>query len=420
MKGPTVRAAFALLRLLVIAPVAGAQPSVENAMDVVVHPDRVAISARISLPQLDIAHPIEDDGMGPVPAEKLSAAMEAHRPYLLGHLKVSADGTPLVGTVVSVTPPDKQVTWEYFDQHHATYELSYPLPAPPKRVKVEHDLLKEFSRLGQRWDVTFAVRIRQSDQGQFTQSFLSQSQPLVFEPRWPRAVVTAATAPATAPAVASEPVDEPARDTHLNVGQVAWQYTVHGFEHIVTGYDHLLFVAALVLAATTLWDLVKVVTAFAVAHTLTLTLSVLDVVRLPSEVVEPVIAGSIVFVALQNALFPRTSRGAARLAIAFVFGLFHGLGFAGGLLETMEGLPAINLAVSLIAFTLGVELAHQVLIVPLYFVLRFLRRRFGGSDVGEAAPAEVVRPSAPLGMRLASVAISLVGMMYFVASLRHA
>ena len=84
-----------------------------------------------------------------------------------------------------------------------------------------------------------------------------------------------------------------------------------------------------------MWDLVKVVTAFTAAHTITLTLSVLGVVRLGEHVVEPMIAASIVFVAVQNVAWPRSSRGWGRIAVAFAFGLFHGLGFAGGLQEAI-------------------------------------------------------------------------------------
>ena len=117
-------------------------------------------------------------------------------------------------------------------------------------------------------------------------------------------------------------------------------YIWHGARHILTGYDHLLFLGALVLAATTLWDLVAVVTAFTVAHSLTLTLAALQIVRLPERLVEPVIAASIVCVGLQNIFWPRQARGYTRLAVAFVFGLFHGLGFAGGLLDVMHQMPS--------------------------------------------------------------------------------
>ncbi len=82
-----------------------------------------------------------------------------------------------------------------------------------------------------------------------------------------------------------------------------------GIRHILTGYDHLLFVTALVLAATTLWDLIKVVSAFTLAHTITLTLTALNLIRLPETVVEPLIAASIVFVAIQNVFWRTPSQG---------------------------------------------------------------------------------------------------------------
>ena len=79
----------------------------------------------------------------------------------------------------------------------------------------------------------------------------------------------------------------------------------HGVHHILTGYDHLLFVSALVLAATSLWDLFKVVSAFTIAHTITLTLAALSLIHLSEHIVEPLISASIVFVALQNVLMPK-------------------------------------------------------------------------------------------------------------------
>ena len=86
-----------------------------------------------------------------------------------------------------------------------------------------------------------------------------------------------------------------------------------GIRHILTGYDHLLFVTALVLAATTLWDLIKVVSAFTLAHTITLTLAAMNLIHLPERVVEPLIAASIVFVAIQNVFWPRKpAAGVAR------------------------------------------------------------------------------------------------------------
>lgn len=405
-----------------------AHPSIENSAEIVIHPDQVSVIAKVSLPQIDIEQSIDSLGVGAVEPDKLKAAIEGHAPYFAEHFDVSADGTMLTGRVISAAPPGDTVLWEDFDRHEATYTLSYPIErAPPKQIYIAHDLLDGFTRLGQGWAVNFTVRIRQAHDEQFTQELLTLDQPIDYTCTWPAATtketITATTTATTAP-LADAPSSDPrptAAATSLNTPKLAWSYFMHGLHHILVGYDHLLFVAALVLAATRLWDLVKVVTAFAVAHTLTLTLSVLNLVRLDASIVEPVIAGSIVVVALQNAILPRQSQGKARLAIAFIFGLFHGLGFAGGLLEAMEGMPAINLIVALIAFTLGVEVAHQILIIPLYAILKLIRSRLrkpGAASTETPAPEAAPLPAGvPLFVRFASFMISLAGMVYLVAAL---
>ena len=147
-------------------------------------------------------------------------------------------------------------------------------------------------------------------------------------------------------------------------------FVVHGVRHILTGYDHLLFVAALALGATTLWELVKVVTAFTVAHSVTLTLATLGWVHVSSQLVEPLIAASIVFIAVQNVLRPRPGDGLSRLAAAFVFGLVHGLGFAGGLLEIMHGMEGGTVLLAILGFSLGVELGNQLVLLPLFLGLK--------------------------------------------------
>ena len=154
-----------------------------------------------------------------------------------------------------------------------------------------------------------------------------------------------------------------------------WQ----GVRHILTGYDHLLFISALVLAATTLWDLVKVVTAFTLAHSLTLTLAALNLVHVSTRIVEPLISASIVFVALQNIFWPERSRGWSRLAAAFFFGLFHGLGFAGGLLDLMHRMPAGTVLLAIGGFSLGVEAGHQAVLLPLFAALEAVRRGRAGT-----------------------------------------
>lgn len=184
-----------------------------------------------------------------------------------------------------------------------------------------------------------------------------------------------------------------------------WQ----GVRHILTGYDHLLFVAALVLGATTLWDLVKVVTAFTVAHSITLTLAALGLVNLSEMLVEPVIAASIVAVAVQNVVRPEQARGRSRLALAFLFGLFHGLGFAGGLLEVMHGMSWQIVLRAILGFSLGVETGNQMLLLPLFAALR----------VGAGRADDLSKRGSHI-RRYGSMAVAGAGMFYLTSAIAAA
>jgi hydrogenase/urease accessory protein HupE len=188
-------------------------------------------------------------------------------------------------------------------------------------------------------------------------------------------------------------------------------YFTFGVRHILTGYDHLLFITALVLAAASLWDLIKVVSAFTLAHTITLTLSVLNLVTLNERIVEPMIAASIVFVALQNVLWPRQRTGWSRLAIAFAFGLFHGLGFAGGLKEAMSCMPGSTLGAGLGGFSAGVEAGHQVVVLPLFALMYTVR------NLPTAAAARSRSAIAERILRYGSCAILVAGAWFLVKAI---
>lgn len=156
---------------------------------------------------------------------------------------------------------------------------------------------------------------------------------------------------------------------------VAGTYFILGVEHILLGIDHLFFVLALLLLTTGRWQLVKTVTAFTVAHSITLGLATLGIVHLPSKPVEAVIALSIVFVAAEILRARQDQVGlAARMPwiVAFTFGLLHGFGFAGALSEL--GLPEGQIPVALLFFNLGVE-AGQLLFVAGVLALMTLARR---------------------------------------------
>lgn len=159
-----------------------------------------------------------------------------------------------------------------------------------------------------------------------------------------------------------------------NPGQVAWTYTALGIEHILLGVDHLLFVLALLMVVVGWRKLVGTITAFTVAHSITLALAALGFVSVPGPPVEAIIALSIVFVAAEIIRGRQGNPGlAARLPwiVAFTFGLLHGFGFAGALSEI--GLPQSSIPLALFTFNVGVEIGQLVFvgaILALYLIAR--------------------------------------------------
>jgi hydrogenase/urease accessory protein HupE len=168
-----------------------------------------------------------------------------------------------------------------------------------------------------------------------------------------------------------------------------------GIHHIFIGPDHILFVLALILLGGTLWSQFKIITAFTVAHSITLALATLNIVHLPSQLVESVIALSIVVVGVHDVRQLRRSGTErtgwdVRIPFAFAFGLVHGFGFASVLTEL--DLPQKALAWSLAAFNVGVEIG-QVTIVLLATPLLLAVRRYAAPQVSQGlltAAASVV------------------------------
>jgi hypothetical protein len=176
------------------------------------------------------------------------------------------------------------------------------------------------------------------------------------------------------------------------VGAQALRFVELGVHHILAGYDHVLFVVALLLGTTSLAGVFSVLSLFTLAHSVTLAAAVLDVARFPPQIVEPLIALSIAYVALER-LLATTTR--VRRPVVFGFGLVHGMGFAGTL--QIIGAQGWNLALPLLSFNVGIELG-QGLMVLLVFPLLVVVRRFAWSRLVHGA---------------AQVAISIVGLLWY-------
>jgi hypothetical protein len=168
-----------------------------------------------------------------------------------------------------------------------------------------------------------------------------------------------------------------------------------GFTHILpAGLDHVFFMLGLFLMASTRRALLLQVSAFTLAHSLTLALGAFGAVSIPSRIIEPLIAASIAFIAIENIFATSVSRW--RIFVVFVFGLLHGLGFAGAMADL--GLSGRHLVASLVGFNAGVELGQLAVILAASLVVRALRLPV------DAERQFVLRP--------ASAAIALMGLFW--------
>ena len=162
------------------------------------------------------------------------------------------------------------------------------------------------------------------------------------------------------------------------------RFLLLGIEHILTGYDHIAFLLALVVVAPSLRAVLPVITAFTAAHSITLLLAALRVVSLPSRIVESAIAISICYVAAENLFREKATR---RWLVTFCFGLIHGFGFASALQNLIVG--KTNLLVSVVSFNVGVELGQLLIFALMLPVLRALARIVQARSVIVATSAAV-------------------------------
>jgi hydrogenase/urease accessory protein HupE len=166
--------------------------------------------------------------------------------------------------------------------------------------------------------------------------------------------------------------DAPVWEEEPSVWKPAWRFLLLGVEHILVGYDHLLFLFALLLVTTRLRQLIGVVSAFTAAHSITLIAAALGAVRLPASIVEPAIAATIIYVGVEN-FFVRDAR--RRWLLTFALGLVHGFGFAGLVAEM--GLPATGRVLTLLSFNVGVELGQVAAVSLVWPLMKLARARAG-------------------------------------------
>jgi hypothetical protein len=294
----------------------------------------------IALRDLDAATTLDANGDGEITWGEVRAKRAEIAAYALSRLDLASGGTacPLGAADALID--------QHSDGAYAVLRLSAKCPQPGPALSVEYRLLFDI-------DPTHRGLLQYVEDGRTHSAIFSAE----------------------------------ARAQTLGAG-TAWQqltaYVHEGVWHIWLGFDHILFLLSLLLPAVLLrrggawqpaesfrgafWDVARIVTAFTVAHSITLTLAALNIVSLPSRWIESAIALSVVLAAINN-VFPVVSHG--RWLAAFGFGLIHGFGFAGALRDL--GLPTGSLALSLFGFNVGVELGQLAIVgvfLPAAFWLR--------------------------------------------------
>jgi hypothetical protein len=336
------RLASILLLSLWIAPAYAHKPS-DSYLMLSVEGDRLTGQWDIALRDLDYAIGLDADGNGEITWGEVKAKHNEIAAYALTRLAIATDD---VGCPMRVT--------EHLIDHHSdgAYEVmrfAVECPAPPWVLTIKYNLLFDL-------DPQHRGLLRLEEQG--------RTHTAIFSP---------------------ERNTWQLESQSIGLGRQFIEFFNTGVWHIWTGFDHILFLCALLLPAVlehgagkwravatfrqAFFEVLGIVTAFTVAHSITLSLAVLGFVTLPSRLIESAIAASVVVAALNN-LYPLIEK---RLwMVAFAFGLVHGLGFANVLTDLQ--LPRSALAASLVSFNLGVE-AGQLAIVATFLPLAYLSRR---------------------------------------------
>lgn len=358
--------------LLALLLAAAPHPNSLSSSVVTVRGARVTVELRCqALSLLEVTGPQADaDADGLLSQAELDAVRPAAAAHLLAHYRLRAGsggdpsgGTPLAGTLAALSPGDVEPDLLGVTQWiEATLLFEHDAPLP--------DLLLDITVFqATSPDHRDLCELRFNDDPP-VEALFWQGEPVRHYTPPPRAEEppAAGAAPAAAPA-----------DFAPALPLAGWVRL--GVDHILTGWDHLCFLAGLLVAAGGLAALLGVVTAFTLAHSLTLALAALELVSVPSRPVELLIAASIAWVGLANLL---QRRPVARWKEAFGFGLVHGLGFAGFLGEALAG--ESRRLVPLLGFNLGVEagqLALVLLAVALLALARSALRRPAAAPGGE-------------------------------------
>jgi hydrogenase/urease accessory protein HupE len=330
--------------------------SSEAFSSITVDTDGIRYTLRVDLGELVQAAVSDGSGTSLASLEAMDTYLREHQTqvenYVFSQMKLYADGVPLDGHMVQLRATDSG------NRPFAEAEITYPAKQAPELLSLSYNLIFDDVDQGH---ANYAVLSLNGHREEFIMTYEFREVKL----------------------------------GEMSLLRAAKQFLLHGMEHLFTGYDHMLFLLGLMLGARSIKQILAVVTAFTAAHSVTLILAGLHIVSLPAKFVEPVIAFSIIYVALNNLFYRKFNHN---IWLAFGFGLVHGFGFAGTLSELR--LDSGQLVSSLLFFNVGIEFGQVLLVLLLFPLIQYLR------NVKFKWPVPAI-----------SVTISLFGLIWFIQRL---
>ncbi len=310
---------------------ASAHPPGLSSVDVLLDTDHIAVKVTFALQDIEAFAPMDSDLDAEVSDAERDAAKPAIAKLLAEQLRISVDGKEL--------EPEKPGSVDYDDQNNAHVQF-YFRPLPHRQLLLQSKFLALLPEGHQQF-----LKIRDVGGPTLLEKMLNKANDRVE-------------------------LDFSSVDGRTQVTGSSWvsafaDFFMLGIEHIVTGYDHLLFLFALLAVTHSFWPAIKIITFFTVAHSMTLALAGLNLVELPASFVEPFIAATIVYVAVENLI--RGDHPKGRHWLTFGFGLVHGFGFASVLQELDISSGGTGILLPLLSFNLGIEtgqIAIASLVLP--------------------------------------------------------
>jgi hydrogenase/urease accessory protein HupE len=312
-----------LMFLLLQLQIANAHPPGLSSADLTIKPDDIAAKLTFAIQDIEAFVPMDKDQDAEVTDAEMDAATARIVNFVSNELIVSMDGKPVKAKSSNTVRFDKQ--------NNATIELRYPGKSLAS-VGIQSKLLAKLPAGHTQYVTIKTADGKELGKKMFTQKADSLEISLNNSP--------------------------PKATTESHSTSTFVDFLKLGVEHILTGYDHLLFLFSLLVVTHSFWPAIKIITFFTIAHSITLALAGLNVVDIPSSIVEPLIAATIVYVGLENIIRKDKVSTKQRCILTFFFGLIHGFGFAGVLREMGISSIETGILVPLFSFNLGVEVGQ--------------------------------------------------------------